>query len=471
MKHFCYPRRGSVITLAMIFSAVTILAITYLSQSILTQHKTTMRYGLGQSAFHLAESGIERAIYAITEEQLGGSQWPSNGLQSWLYTESDEPVGKHAATTKVQVVNNGGGQYTITAKSSIKLGDELVERAVQIVAKQSVTEEQITEQTGSGIFAYGLVARDGIKLNHNNPGMRIASYDSNVNFGVPNFGVNTGYETVVGTPSANNYAININNAYIHGAVRSGGGSIGYNSGFNNPSQQGQNATVKGPDSTNSYGVDQNRMSTDFDVEIPDPVLPEKVGYNQVNISDQNYWQNNREVYLGSWNVPTWVDTPTMSNNQNSKIHVIGDVVIDVQRNFNVGGDIIIEPGAKLTIMAGENMHLNANYVQQQHPDQFHLIAKNSQDVVINSFKVISAVIDAPKSNVRLAGVGGSPKSQFRGAIVAKFIEVTNGAEFYYDINLGDGGSDSGEVVVDAGGVVGALELISWAQIPASKVNI
>ncbi|WP_269537896.1 DUF7305 domain-containing protein [Cerasicoccus fimbriatus] len=466
MKSNLPSRRGSVILLAMIFSAVAILSITFLSRSLISQHQTTVRYGLGYSAFHLAESGIELGMHAIANEGLGSGSWPKTADLTWEYQDTS-PVGQYGSTTKVRIVEQGGGEYLITSLASIDLGKNPVERAVETRVKQAVTQEQADENTGSGVFAYGMVARDSIKLNHNNPGMKISSYDSNVNNGVPIWGVNTGRYVTVATPSANYGAIQVNNAVVHGSIRTGGGNITYSSGFNNPNQQAQNATIIGPDSSQTSGVDSNYISKDFDGEIPNPELPTDGGYLKLSF-DQNYWQNTKDITLGNSLTPTWVNTERISTNQNATLTIVGDVVIDAQRNLNLGGSIDIKPGASLTIMAGENMHVNANYIDQQFPSQFQLIAKNSQDVVLNNFDVFTGVVNAPNSNVRLAGVGGTPKAQFRGAVVAKYIEVTNGVEFYYDVNLGDGATDDSGDYSDGQEEVGELELISWAEISPSK---
>ncbi len=466
MKPLPYSRRGSVIILAMIFSAVTILAITYMTKSLIVEHRTTVRYGLGYTAFHLAESGVELAMHAITNGDLGDSSWPLSGELMWEYTD-DIDVGKYASEMTVLVVGQGGGQYQITSLASIDGGGEPVRRAVRTVVRQALSDEQEEQGTGSGAFSYGMVARDAIKLNHNNPGMKVSSYDSKVDNGVPIYGENTGRFVTIATPAAYDSAISINNSTVNGSIRTGGGSVSYSSGYNNPNEESQNAIVVGPDSTNVSGVDSNYISGDFDGEVPDPDLPAKDGYTVIT-KDQNYWQNNSEIILGSWNVPTWVDTERISTNESATMKIVGNVVIDAMRNLNLAGSIEIEPGATLTIMAGENIHVNASRIDQQFPAQFQLIAKNSQDVVLNGFDVFSGVVNAPNSNVRLAGDGGTPKSQFRGAVVARYIEVTNGVEFFYDVNLGDGGGsdksdDSGTDVE-----IGELELVSWAEVSPSK---
>ncbi|MEO0794489.1 MAG: hypothetical protein AAFX93_04985 [Verrucomicrobiota bacterium] len=455
---------GSVIVLAMIFGTVAVLAITYLGSSLATEYKTTVRYGLGYTAFHLSESGVELAMYAITNEELGDSDWPSTGDQTWTFTDNT-PVGQYASNTRVRVINNGDGSYLITALGSVDLGSNPVQRAVETVVQQGLTEEQEEDGTGSGAFDYGLVAKDAIKLNHNNPGMKIASYDSDVDFGVPEFGVNTGFDVTVATPSTTDNAIKVNNAYITGSIRSGGGSIDYSN--SHPHDPFQNAIVLGPDSTQAHGVDLNRLSIDFDGEVPDPDLPTQEGYNVLSF-DQNYWQNNQDIEIGSTNSSTWVSTERVNTNAQGTLTIRGEVVIDAQRNLNLAADIVIEPGATLIVMAGENIHVNASSIAQQYPSQFQLIAKSNRDVVLNNFDVFTGVVNAPNSNVRLAGVGGTPKSQFRGAVIGKNIEVTNGTEFYYDVNLGDGGFDNSE----DGGLgtvpVGELELVSWAEVSPSR---
>ncbi len=471
MKKFS-DRRGSAIILALIFAAAAMIVIVSQTLSITQQYETTLRYGLGQSAFHLSESGLELAMHAITEEEMGTDGWAPEAPNLWKKKFSQPVFKGYDAATEVYVYKGDDDIYTITALTGIDVSGEQVESAVEIKVKQNRSDSEEEDNTGSGVFGYGLVAKDSIKLNHNNPGMRIASYNSDVNYGVPIFGENTGYAATVATPSANNGAININNAFIHGAVRSGGGSIGFNSGYNNPNQQGQNATVIGEDSGMSWGVDQNRMSSDFDGEVTDPTLPVSDGYTVQNIPNQNYWKDT--LSIGSWNQPTWIETERIDTRQQDKITISGDVVMNVKRNLNLAGDIEIQPGATLTIIAGENIHVTANEIDQQHPAQFQIIAKANQwggapDVVLNNFDVFSGIINAPNSNVRLAGVGGTPKSQFRGAIVAKYIEVTNGAEFYYDVNLGNPGDEDDDDDGDEEGI-GDLTLLHWAEIPPKQAR-
>ena len=457
-------RQGSVIAIALILGTVSLIGITYLLNSLLQAHETTIRYGVSQSAFRLAEGGVELAMSAIVGNDLSTSAWQKTNSDTWTYATESGTLGQYNTNNTIQVKDLGSDIYSITSMSTVYIGGEEVTRALKILVEQERSSVQVQENTGSGVFGYGMVAKNAIKLNHNNPGMKVASYNSDVNFGVPIFGENTSRLVTIATPASYNGAVSINNSMIHGSIRTGGGSINYDSGRH---QSEQNATIIGEDSTISSGVDSNYISTDFDGEIPDPELPTSDGYTMVSY-DQNYWQNNREITIGSELEPTWVDTERINTNQNAKMTIIGDVVIDAYRNLNLGGDIEIEPGATLTIMAGENIHINANYIDQQYPSQFQVIAKNSQDVVLNNFKVFSGVINAPNSNVRLAGVGGSPKAQFRGAIVAKYIESTNGVEFYYDVKLGEGDSGDSDDSSGSAGDVGSLKVLSWAEIAPEK---
>jgi hypothetical protein len=458
-------QRGSAIIIALIFAAAALLVLVSQTRTLMQQYETTMDYGLGQCAFHLSESGLEWGMHAITGNDLGTGGWSSQGSNTWTRTFTEDVYKDYTATTEV-TVKRDSDLYTLTALTTIDVSGTPVASAVEVKLRAARTVAEEAADTGTGIFGYGMVARDSIKLNHNNPGMRVASYNSENDYGIPYFGQNTGYDVVIATPSKNYGAININNAYIHGAVRSGGGTISYSN--SHPHDPRQNATVIGPDSGMSYGVDPNRISQDFDAEIPDPVLPTSTG-RSIESRDQNYWQNNSSINLGSWNKGTWVNTERINTNKNTKITIVGDVVIDAQRNLNLGANVDIEPGATLIIMAGENIHINADTIDQQYPAQLQIIAKGSQDVVINDFDVFTGIINAPKSNVRLAGVGGTPKSQFRGAIVAKYIEVTNGAEFYYDTRLGGDDDDSDDSADDGSGVA-ELTLLSWREVPPSELN-
>lgn len=463
--HSQKTRKGSVIIGALIFSGIIIMLITSLSKSVINHHKTTIRYAAGELAFHLAESGVELAMFAIKNELLGTGEWSKSGSFDWDYSNTGISLGNRDAEIAVNVRDEGSDSYTITALATVYVGSSRIRKAIETQVVENRTASQEEDEVGSGLFAYGLVAKDSIKLNHNNPGMVVASYDSRADYGIPILGTNTGYDVIVATPSTNNNAINVNNATVHGAIRTGGGSISYsNSHQHDPSQ---NATIIGPDSDNTYGVDTNRVSTDFDGEFTDSDIPTSDGYDVIS-KDQNYWQNNSNIQLGSSYASTWVNADSINTQNSTTIEIRGDVIIDVSRNVNFGGKLKILEGASLTLMAKENIQITIGEMEHMYPEQFQVIAKNGRDVVLNNFTVFTGVINAPDSNVRLAGVGGKA-SDFRGAVVAKRIEATNGVEFFYDINLG-AVSTEGDDSSSGSDAVGQLDVTQWAEISPSEAD-
>ncbi|WOO41772.1 DUF7305 domain-containing protein [Rubellicoccus peritrichatus] len=432
---------------------------------MISHHKSTVRYAAGELAFHLAESGVELAMFAIGNELLGGSDWQSSGMFDWDYSNKNIELGIRDAELAINVRDEGADAYTITALATVYVGGNTVRKAIETRVVENRTTEQVEEGVGSGLFAYGLVAKDSIKLNHSNPGMLVASYDSKVDFGVPVWGTNTGYDVVVATPSSGNGAISINNATVHGMIRTGGGNVS----FSNTHQHdmSQNATVIGADSANTHGIDNNRISTDFDGEFTEADIPTSEGYNEIS-KDQNYWQNTRDISLGAAYSSTWVNADSINTQNSTTIEIRGDVIIDVNRNVNLGGKLDIKEGASLTLMAKENIQITIGEMDHMFPEQFQVIAKNGRDVVLNNFQVFTGVINAPDSNVRLAGTGGA-RSDFRGAVVAKRIEITNGVEFFYDINLG-AVSTEGEEDASGNDGVGGLDVTQWAEISPSEAS-
>ncbi len=457
-------KRGSTTLVALIFSIILAALVASAMALVNSEFRSAKRTISRDAAFHVAESGIETAIHAIKNDALDTySAWvKGSGGYSWTHVKSEFDVGYNKSELNISVEDQLDGSYIITSLGKVANANSFVERAIKVYVELE-TAEPVSDSVSNPNYNYGIVGRNSISLNHSNPGMLAASYDSKLNGGIPSE-TNSGYEISLVTPSKNSWSLNLNNSVIHGAVRTGGGNINYSSGDQwNP---GQNATIVGVDSGMTSGVDPNMMSTDFDGEVQEVIIPDTSDYITEDY-DQNYWQNKGEISIGSWGLDTYITTENFNFNGND-IHVNGNVVMLVNRTINLQGDINIPDGCTLVIMANENIQLNGS-TTHSYPSQLEVISLQGRDVVVHS-DLWTGTINAPDSTVRLHGTASPVRnSEFRGAVIAGRFEATNGFTFYYDIRLGNGfanKSESGE------SVRGDVSVQKWLEVaPSSVANL
>jgi len=453
MRH---RKRGGIILMVLIFTVIIAVMLASVFSLVTSEHRGAIRSLGRESAFHIAESGIEITMCALRNGVLVGEEWSANESGSvYYYVKDGIYLGNQTGALQVALEDLGGSDFMVTCLGEVRSGRLTVQRAVQ--TEVYVEKAGEAAQQGDPTYHYGIVSRYSMKLNHSNPGMFAASYDSYNNCGIPVREINTGYDITLATPNAADDAINLNNSYIQGSVRSGGGRIAYD---DNPNAGvDQMATVVGEESGLSNGVDPNMLTNDFDGTIKSVSLPDTSDYTQVEY-DQNFWQNKDCISIGEPGVKTYISTENLNFN-GSLLTVNGDVVLHVNRTINLQGDIGVMNGSHLTLAAGENIQLNGN-TTHQHPSQLELLSLAGKDVVVHS-ELWTGTINAPDSNVRLHGNAQPVRnSEFRGAVVAGNFEATNGFTFYYDISLKFGSGDESPSDVSSGGVV---TIKSWSEIP------
>lgn len=446
-------RRGSVIVTALIFVIVLGALTASVGTLLVNDNRLTHRAAMFNAAFHLAEAGIEMGVQALGDDAMDAFTTEAGGVRR--YTRDQLDLGGKTGGFTVQITDQGGGRFLLEAVGTANAPEgQRVSRAI----------ETVVSLTGGGggpgyTFPYGLVARESIRLNHANPGTKIASYDSTQNFGEPIWGVNTGHEVTVAVQAARDGAFNMNNSNIKGRVRTGGGSIRWQDHPQYP------PTIHGPETPAGLEMDFNQVSYDFSTEFETPTVPELENPIVVNNGKNNPYKKKGEHVLGDPNRPTIIYQERFDTNNHARFTIIGEVHLVLKRNVNLHSDVHVNDGAQFHLYAGENIHLKGETTHAT-PGNFVVHATGGRDVVMNLHGVFAGVINAPDSTVRVHGQGGKHVSEFRGAIVANRIESSNGTEFFYDINLDRGGGGG-----DSGGSGGDLVVESWREMRASDVTL
>lgn len=457
------PRQGSVVITALLFAAVFSLTLGSIVSYTSHINQSSRRDAVTELALHVAESGIEMGMHALNSGLVTSTSWDN---------DVDFDVDVYTAGLDVLVAQDSTDtdMYDIYAYVKIPFSNgRAITRAVHTrVQATPGTTTQSTPGSG-GEFPYAVYARNEVTVQHGNGDKRprFASYDSDLTTD-PVYGTDTGYDASLVTPSSSNSAIKVNNAIIDGVLNSGGGTISYTSGRNNPNQVDQNLWLSMSDEDSGTSINSDGIRTSFNGTVNDPTYPTEDGYTvpsgQTTVSantfwkandneitfgvDQNFWQNGQNAdanayisasgsdrTIGADDTHTMLTTPSITLQNGSKLTVKGDVVLYVKRNFNIHGDIEFEEGATLTLIASENNHFtgstnNAKPIQFQVTPYVDLTADSPSgpNVQFNNTDRIAMVVNAPYSKVSTGGQGNGT-FDYMGAIIANNFECPNGVNF------------------------------------------
>lgn len=498
-------QRGSVLITAIIFAAVLSLALGGLINYTHQVNMLSKRNALREILLHLAESGIEIAMNDLHNDRVTGDFWKRENLS---YT-----IDGHTAEIDLAIIPEGGTSsvYNIYSIASLPFSSGHLQRAIVVsVSKTEASSEDDIGTSQSGNFPYSIYAREDISIQHGNGDNRpvFASYNSDVTSD-PELNVDTGYDASIVTPSDSNSAINVNNAIIHGTLNSGGGSVGYDSGRTNSNQLDQNLWLSLSDDDDSTSINIEGIQQSFNGTISDPEYPDTRAHlapegqspvndsdfwqqNTNNISfgaDQNFWQNGSgtgtsELYsasdssrtIGKSGESTVITTPSVTLQNNSTLHVKGDVVLIIKNNYNIHGDIHFEDGASLQIIASQNNHFTGS-TDNPKPNQFKITpyvdtsvdSPSGPNVQFNNTDRIAVVINAPYSKVSTGGQGNGIFN-YHGAIVANNFECPNGVNFFYDTTLNNGDDSSTDGTIPFWDSDPTYSMVSWNETTISKAT-
>jgi len=418
MKHFiqagCSRRsreQGSALLTAMIFSFVVVTLLgSYLFLSSSEYRISTRSYLLGAS-FNLAEGGIDRALYALNQQDNSG--WRT-GVDRDGRTYWSQGFGRY---------NLGGnirGYIRVVILNPTTSAPEIFSEGEASGHIAGVLTKQIRIELSSGFYPFmnGFNSKKGFALKGNN--VTFDSYDSrDGNYGLGN----TNSEITVSTISVENDAIDIGNADIYGYVATGGGAPDI----------GPRGSVT--DYNNFGKVDQSRITKDFYAVFPDIATP---GLNTPLTSIPS----SGTISGGDYELSSWTVGGNLTITGDTRIVVTGDISLSGNKS------IVISSGANVEIYVQGDADISGKGIlnSSQVPAQLLLFGTNTteggQAIKISGNGYLSAAVYAPNAVVTMNGGGNS--GRVYGAVAAYDAKLTGNSHFSYDealegFNLGGGG--------------------------------
>jgi hypothetical protein len=304
--------------------ALTVAGYVSLTLTLLRNSSRTFHYN---TAFNLAESGLEEALWALNKNDWSQRNWTNPNSSDKLLTGTYSSSELTATSTKgyfnvlVENFNNVGGTPIITAEGVVQPPNgPAIRKQIRVYAKQS------------NLFLPPFTAITKLTLN----GGEIDSYTmaSGDYSTAPRL-----YNTTVASPTVTIGNISIGSpADIYGYVTVGvaAASSGTYASSVKGSIQGPATTAGQPGVLNAGGnlVDTNRIAYDFTQTFPMPTAPTGVFADPVPAVDSN-----NLVILGD---PTGATTKryqftNYSVPNKATVLVVGPVEIKVTGNWSMSG--------------------------------------------------------------------------------------------------------------------------------------
>jgi hypothetical protein len=415
-------RRGSVLIVAMLVTAILALVLASYFNLTLTSSRQTRRMFDRNTAFHLAEAGVEEAVWSYNQSLAGSTDawrlWDTDGIAAWrrfsdftLTPGSKGSVKVYASTT----TPSASGQPSVIAASTVETNS--IGTSTQMI--------EVTLRRRS-FFSNGLTARRTIAFKGTNTSFD--SWDSDPDRNPATAPVDYGATTRkdvngIASASVDNTAVLLNQASIYGFVSTGGQfpTVGVNG-------------LIGPFGTSSGVIDSTRVATDFTANFP--VFPAP--------GDGTYVSPLGDT-LGTLGQTTRWRTPGIRLSGKQTLTILGDVTLiltaqagDTAIDIAGTGAIIIPNGSSLTLYTEADIKIAGQGLANGNirPSTFKLWGTNTtetgQSIALAGKGTLRAVVYSPNGDVTLVGNG-----DMAGAVVARDITLSGNAAYHYDSSLAD----------------------------------
>jgi hypothetical protein len=455
-------KNGSVIIIAMILGlSLAALAGGYIALTTQSM-KLTQRTFYQNTAFNLAESGAEYAVWCMKNDwTLPSNAWTGDtttktyigSVGSPIFTDSQGAKGFF----KIRVTNADSSNPTVIAEGIVVPSQG-----------QSVSKQIRVRLSNGGLFDNGLVA-DAITLN----GGELDSYRSST--GNPATAARE-YDLTVASTTLDIGDISIGTAAdIYGRVAIAPSEESSSADFID-SIQGQ---ILGPDTDSSDPgviqngsnlVDTNRIAYDFTADLPDAEVPPVGGSTVVytalpaaNVLDLIVIGDPTGTTTARYNL-TSVSIPN-----GKTLMIVGPVEFNVSTSFSVagGGALVVLDGtttvakkvgsvtyigsytgdgeAKLYVKGDISISGNGSINAPYKPAALQIYGTLNeaeyesglrQNISIGGNGNLTAALYAPNSDIVMNGGGSS--GYFAGAAVGQSVRINgNGYRFRYDKDLQD----------------------------------
>lgn len=415
-----HRRRGSVLIVAMLVTAMLALVLGSYFNLTLTSSRQTRRIFDRNAAFHLAEAGIEEAVWsynrALARSPDAWAGWNTEGVAAWRkFTDFTLTPGS-TGFVKVYASDTTPKE---PARPLI-----VAESTVQTRGAQPISQMiEVTLQRRS-FFANGLTARRTLWFKGPNATFDSWSSDPDNDPSTPPvpYGDTSKHDLGgVASTAVESTAVLINNSRIYGFVSTGGAEP-------DVGKQG----LIGPFGTLEGEVISTRVATDFvahfpNIEAPaDTTLITALGNTLGTPGEATRWHTDSINLTGS-----------------QSLTILGDVTLVLTARpgrtaLKIGGNaqLIIPDGSRLTLYTDGDIAIGGNGLANANiqPASFQIwsthVEDGGQTIDLMGNGILKAVVYAPNADVTLNG-----NTHMMGAVVGRDITFTGRAAFHYDSSL------------------------------------
>lgn len=455
-------KNGSVLIVSMILSfALVALAGGYIaltSQSM----RNTQRTFYQNTAFNLAESGAEYAVWCLKNTwTLPSNNWSGDSSTKTYIGAVGSPVFTDTQGAK--------GFFKIRVANADSPSPTVIAEGIVVPPKGGRLTKQIRVRLSNGsLFANGLVAKDRLTLN----GGEMDSYQSSV--GEP-LTAARGYDITVASTTLEIGDISIGSAAdIYGNVAIAASSD--SAGTFISSIQGEirgPTTAAGQDGVIANGpklIDTNRIAYDFTQDLPDVTVPPADG-STITLTALPAANAQGIIVVGdaTGTITTRYQLASVDIPNSKTLMIVGPVEFDVATTFNVAGNgaLVVLDGtttvatrsgsltvigvytgvgeakiwAKGNVSISGNGSINAPYKPAALQvygtvSEAEYASGMRQSVTIGGNGNLTAALYAPNGDIVMNGGGTS--GYIAGAAVGNSVRVNgNGYRFRYDKDLED----------------------------------
>ncbi len=415
-------RRGSVLIAAMLVTALLALVLGSYFNLTLTSSQQTRRTFDRNAAFHLAEAGIEEAVWSYNQTLAGSatawSGWTTDGIAAWR------------KFTDFTVTSGSKGQVKVYANATAPTGHTrpviLAEAAVQTADNAPITQMIEVTLRRRSYFGNGLTALRSLVFRGSRTSFDSWHSDPDRNPATPPVNYSTAIASDRGgiaSAARDDSALLVTNAKIYGYVATAGAEP----------QVGPNGLI-GPFNTADGVVDATRVATDFNATFP--IIAAPTG---------GTWVSPLGATLGVTGQTTRWRTAQINLSGKKTLTILGHVTLVLTapagtKAIDITGAaaILIPEGSSLTLYAEGDVHIAGQGLGNTNiqPGTFKLWGGNTtgigQAISITGRGALRAVVYAPNGDVTIHGNG-----DMMGSIVARDITLTGNAAFHYDASLAD----------------------------------
>jgi hypothetical protein len=451
--------RGSLLIVAMILCAIIGISLASYLQLSRTAITLSNRNLYNNASMNLAEDGLEEAMYSVNKMVADNTYdwssdgWKTSGSDAWR-NWTGKTLGQNATgEIRVYVYNyNGVSAPKLIARSLITLGGSsgsAIEKWIEVdLAKTSK-------------FSNGLVAKNSILFNGNNPSVDSWNSDPDNNAATAAIGYSSGVRRdngSVGSISVAVGAVGVANADVWGYVATGADNP-TDDVKNNGSIMGANS-VYDPSTWTKTNVDPNRISTNFSASFDPVTAPATAAVSLGNLNtsttlprvgdtpaaDGKYYYTATALSLKSkefLKISSNKKVVLTLSNTSTSISLAGQSTLQIATNgaleIYAPGDMDLTGGgiANGTDSNDDGKISDSEANQPVNLQIYGTKTSGTQNIKIAGNGVFSGTLYAPQGSVTLTGT-----SESMGSIVANDITVQGDVAFHYDESLGNLGGNN-----------------------------